>query len=454
MEKVEIKGFTLDKLIVHDMVAFFVDDQAFLISPQEGTSLCMTRPCLDELLHHRLHSETAFVLVQRGLASYEGSRPPVSPSGRISPTFFLIDLTKGCNLQCRYCFRELEADAPHMSSSQIDRICDELISYCRKHSIPCLTIQAWGGEPLIELSLIEQIRRRFDEAGINLQLTIETNATLISPDTARRLRDSRVEIGVSIDGCAAVHDAQRPFVGGNASFAHVLKGIENLRLAGYTDIGSITVVTRNTLVHLPEVIRCFSQELRIPSIKLNLMRKTERNRHLALDLEEIPGYVDGLLRELRICYEHGDSIIEQNISQRLGNLLFRPCGNICNAHGCHGGYRMLSIGVDNGVYPCELSDIPAYRLGEIGQGDFGEMVQKAIDAQMPYFMPRCLDCCHDCPWLFYCRGGCRSAMQYDCGDPCRIDQTECAFNRALYPRLVEILMLDPAFAEYLQKGTC
>ena len=454
MERVDVRGFTLDKLTVHDMVAFVAEDRAFLISPGQGTTLCVTRACLEELLQHRLHNETAFMLVQRALASYEGSRPPVSPTGRINPTFFLIDLTKGCNLQCRYCFRELEATAPHMTAGQIDDICDELIAYCRRHDIHGLSIQAWGGEPLIELRLIEQIRRRFDDAGVDLQLTIETNVTLITPDVARRLRASRVEIGVSVDGCAAVHDAQRPFVGGGPSFARVREGIENLRQAGYSDIGSITVVTRNTLEHLPEVIRCFAQELRLPSIKLNLMRKTERNRHLALELEEIPGYVDSLLRELRGCYEQGVSLIEQNIAQRLGNLLYRPCGNICNAHGCHGGYRMLSIGVDNGVYPCELSDIPAYRLGRIGEGDFCDMVQQAIDAQMEYFQPRRLEGCEGCPWLFFCRGGCRSAMQYDCGDPCRIDQTECALNCALYPRLVEILLRAPDFAKYLQKGSC
>lgn len=454
MERVDIQAFTLDKLTVHDMVAYVTSDQAFLISLLHGTTLCITRPCLEDLLHHRVHNETAFILVQRGLASYEGSRAPIPQCGRINPTFFLIDLTKACNLQCRYCFREPEVTAPHMTAEQIDRICDELIAYCQRHGLSCLSIQAWGGEPLIELSLIERIRHCFDETNIALQLTIETNATLITPSVARRLKNSRVEIGVSIDGCAAVHNAQRPFVGGSPSFARVREGIENLRQAGYTDFGSITVVTRNTLDHLPEVIRCFAQELHLPSIKLNLMRKTDRNRQLALDLQEIPSYVDNLLGELRACYEQGISIVEQNIAQRLANLLFRPCGNICNAHGCHGGYRMLSIGVDDGVYPCELSDIPSYCLGKIGQGDFTEMVQKAIDAQMEYFQPRRLDDCGECPWLFYCHGGCRSAMQYDCGDPCRIDATECAFNRALYPRLVEILMLDPAFAQYLQKGGC
>ncbi len=453
MDRVDIKAFTRDKLTVHDMVAFVAADRAFLISPRHGTTLCITRPCLDDLLHHRVHNETAFVLVQRGLASREGSRTPAPQCGRINPTFFLIDLTRGCNLQCRYCFRELEAAAPHMTVDQINLICGELIAYCRRHGMSRLSIQAWGGEPLIELPLIEQIRRRFDETGIALQLTIETNATLITLSAARRLKNSRVEIGVSIDGCKAVHDAQRPFVGGSSSFARVREGIENLRQAGYTDFGAITVVTRSTLAHLPEVIRCFTRELGLPSIKLNLMRKTDRNRQLALELQEIPGYVDSLLGELRVCYEQGILIVEQNIAQRLANLLFRPCSNICNAHGCHGGYRMLSIGVDNGVYPCELSDIPAYRLGEIGQGDFVEMVRKAIDARMEYFQPRRLKSCEGCPWLFYCQGGCRSAMQYDCGDPCKIDAAECAFNRALYPRLVELLMLDPAFARYLQKGT-
>ena len=281
---------------------------------------------------------------------------------------------------------------------------------------------------------------------------IETNATLITPEVAHILKESEVEVGISVDGNTLVHNEQRPFADGRPSLLCVENGISNLRSAGYKNIFSITVVTKNTLNNLDAIISYFSQELCLSSIKLNLMRKTERNRNLALDLEEIEVYVDRLLACMHKCYEQHLCILEQNISQRLSNLLFRPCNNICNAHGCHGGYRMLSIDACGGVYPCELSDDPSYQLGQVGNGDFIDMIKNAISNGHEYFSSREIEGCKGCPWFFYCQGGCRAAVKYDCGNPRRIDITECMFNRALYPRLVQIVLCDPTFANYLQNG--
>ena len=144
--------------------------------------------------------------------------------------------------------------------------------------------------------------------------------------------------------------------------------------------------------------------------------------------------------------------MEQNIAQRLLNLVHRPDNNICNAHGCHGGYRMLSFDSLGKIFPCELSDFPDYCIGSVKDHDLRGMVEKAIESGHEYFRPKDQSECKDCPWRYFCRGGCRSAAKFACGDPSRLDTTECAFNKALYPRLVAILLQDRGFAEYLQSG--
>jgi uncharacterized protein len=113
---------------------------------------------------------------------------------------------------------------------------------------------------------------------------------------------------------------------------------------------------------------------------------------------------------------------------------------------------MLSIDADGRVYPCELSDYPDYCIGEVGISDFADMVKKSIESKHEYFTDKRLNECTECPWLYFCGGGCRSSVKFSGKSPTEIDHTECAFNKSLYPRLVEILLTDSLFGRYLLKG--
>ena len=337
---------------------------------------------------HRLSDDLAFLLVQRGMARHQDSRPVSNQEEQIEPTFFLVDLTKSCNFACTYCFREPAETKKRMTPAMLAQICSSLIAYAKAHPERKLSIQAWGGEPLLELSSITELRHRFAQAHLSPEIVIETNAALITPETAKVLFQNDIRIGVSIDGTAAVHDRQRPTQTGSPSLSLVVQGIQNLRTAGYRNFGTITVVTKNTVEYLHEILDYFTGTLHLSHIKFNLMRKNNRNRDLALSLEEIDGYAESLLAELWQCYLQGISIVEQNISQRIANLLFRPNNNICNANGCHGGFRMLSIDAAGSVYPCELSDYPDYRIGDACNGDFDSMVSRAISQGHEYFQKR------------------------------------------------------------------
>lgn len=447
-----IPPFQKGVISVRRLIACECAEAALLVCPECGTTLAVERACVDALARQVLTDDLAFLLVQRGMAAHPQSRPVSEQPERINPTFFLIDLTKACNLACVYCFREPEGSAKRMTPEMLERICDSLIAYAHRHPERPLSIQVWGGEPLLEIDSIVRLRSRFREANLNPEIVIETNAALITPEIARRLFESDVRVGVSIDGVGAVHDLQRPTQTGQPSLALVERGMGNLRLAGYQSFGTITVVTRHTLDRLPQIMDYFAHTLGLRSVKFNLMRKNDRNRDLAISLDEVDGYARTLLHCLRELYQEKYSIVEQNVAQRIANLLFRPNNNICNACGCHGGYRMLSIDSCGDVFPCELSDDPNYCLGNVSSCDFDELVRDAVKGNHEYFRQRDQSPCGDCPWWYYCRGGCRSSVKYDTGSPLGIDQTECRLNRALYPMLTGILLSDPDFARYLLNG--
>ncbi len=72
-------------------------------------------------------------------------------------------------------------------------------------------IQFTGGEPLLNLGLIERAVDYLDEMGLQVPCQVQTNATLITPDVAGRLQSLKIGIGVSLDGPPSVNDRIRPF---------------------------------------------------------------------------------------------------------------------------------------------------------------------------------------------------------------------------------------------------
>lgn len=456
IEQIFLKGsdmsaVNIPDLQVKNLVLFRNHEGGFVISPEQGTTLLLDNKTTDDISKGRISEALSFVMIQRGMASYQYSRDLVDNVSSQDPAFFLVDLTKSCNLNCAYCFRELDRVLPSMERDQMEKVTRSLIRHMREHNGMPISIQAWGGEPLLKLDLILLMRRMFEAEKLYPEIVIETNGTLISEKTAKLLVENNIHVGISIDGIAAVHDRQRPALDGQRSLDRTEKGIRNLRNAGSQHFGTITVVTKNTLVYLEDIVDYFAKELKLSSIKLNLMRKNERNQGLAVDPEDIPNYIERLMQCLYNLYRNGFTIREQNVFQRLLNLTCRPNNNICNSCGCRGGRRMLSIDQNGFVYPCELTDYTAFRMGTIDES-FDEISYKASVAGNGFFADRILEKCHDCPWFYYCRGGCRSAAFYNSGSVTNIDETECAFNRALYPKLVEILINDLEFAEYLLRG--
>jgi MoaA/NifB/PqqE/SkfB family radical SAM enzyme len=135
------------------------------------------------------------------------------------PTGIDLKLTQACNLSCRYC--------PHWGPDGIrpDPVVfmdtQAMLGLVHEVAPFRLLIRLIGGEPLLH----PEWHRVIETAGeYGIWTTAVSNGTLIA-DQAERLVDSGLDnIGVSIDGPAPVHDAQR----GKGSWAAIAEGITEL----------------------------------------------------------------------------------------------------------------------------------------------------------------------------------------------------------------------------------
>ena len=142
-----------------------------------------------------------------------------------------------CNLACDYCFYLGKADLyPNGPAVMPEGVLERMVSSYLALPFDSYAMAFQGGEPL--LAGIEFFRRvsdavrRYARPSAKVHLSIQTNATLITPDMAKFLADEKWLVGVSVDGPAALHDKHRcGAVTGEGSHVAAMRGIELLRNA-------------------------------------------------------------------------------------------------------------------------------------------------------------------------------------------------------------------------------
>ncbi|MGH2942957.1 MAG: radical SAM protein [Solirubrobacteraceae bacterium] len=147
-----------------------------------------------------------------------------------------------CNLNCSYCYVFNKGDTtwrdrPARMSQEvfeagIARLRDACVRTGREH----VGVTLHGGEP----TLIGPRRARaFFEAArdglagvADVRLAIQTNGTRLNREWVELFDEHRVDVGVSMDGPAAVHDRQRVDHRGRGSHRAVRRGLDLLREGG------------------------------------------------------------------------------------------------------------------------------------------------------------------------------------------------------------------------------
>ncbi|MGE5298039.1 MAG: radical SAM protein [Acidobacteriaceae bacterium] len=180
-------------------------------------------------------------------------REQTIPGGNLLNYLELI-VSEKCNFRCTYCihFNNLEADRKgngrngKMDWDTAKRALDwyfTLLPDGREANV-----NFGGGEPLLNWPLIlqslEYCAKTFPLR--KTSFSINTNASLITPEIAQTLRLYRVSIATSLDGIQQGNDKVRLTAGGKGTFLSVVRGFDILAKAGYPIDGfSATVDRRN-----------------------------------------------------------------------------------------------------------------------------------------------------------------------------------------------------------------
>jgi uncharacterized protein len=151
---------------------------------------------------------------------------------------FVIKVASRCDLACDYCYIYTGPDQTWrfqpvmMSPPVVDATASRIGEHARAHGLASVRVGLHGGEPLLAgLETLEHLLiavRNAVPGHIRVDLTVQTNGTLIDHEFLRLFARHQVRIGVSLDGGRSANDRHRVRANGRSSYADVARALSLL----------------------------------------------------------------------------------------------------------------------------------------------------------------------------------------------------------------------------------
>lgn len=349
--------------------------------------------------------------------------------------------TPFCNLDCSYCYLPDRDITKRMSLETVDAVFTDLMTapfLGRRLSV------VWhAGEPLavglpfyvkaIESSMRLRIR------GCHVTHSIQTNATIINEEWCQFFKHNAVRVGVSLDGPAFLHDANRKTRNGRGTHREVMRGLEYLQGNGI-DFYALCVLTRKSLNYADELFEFFA------SIGLN---------QLCFNIEEVEGcHTQSSLAEIDIEQAYRDFFerfydltdrgkMQVREFQALRRLIYSGRYDRSNAQ-CS-PFSILSVDTDGSFssFSPELlsnshKDYGRFVFGNIHREPFISMLNskhfRRVFREINAGVARCRETCEH---FVLCRGGAPSNKVFENGT---FDSAETAYCRLARKALIDVCL--------------
>ena len=159
-----------------------------------------------------------------------------------TPLQFVLKVASRCNLNCSYCYVYNKGDETWRSRPSImpagvlTAAARRIRRYCESSGQTVAQVVFHGGEPCLvgaaRLRAWCQELREGLHGVATARFSIQTNGTLVDDEWIDLFRDEDIQVGVSIDGPAALHDEFRVDHQGRGSHRTVEEGLRRLIAAG------------------------------------------------------------------------------------------------------------------------------------------------------------------------------------------------------------------------------
>lgn len=271
---------------------------------------------------------------------------------------FTFQVTDKCNLACTYCYqinkstRRLKIEDAKLAVDKLLSGADGFGEYMNVNDSPAIIIEFIGGEPFLEIDLIDEITDYFREQAILLNhpwatkycISICSNGILYTDPKVQNYLNknkSHLSFSVTVDGVKELHDSCRVFPDGSPSYdiAHGA-ALDWMKRGNY--MGSKITIAPDNITYLADSLE---QMIRDGYYDINancVYENVWKDEHATELYKQVKKFVDRNVGKVNPRYL-AISLLENN-----GEPI--PANN--NQNWCGGTGLMLSIDPDGYLYPC------------------------------------------------------------------------------------------------------
>lgn len=316
-----------------------------------------------------------------------------------------LNVAHTCNLACPYCFAaggNYKGDEGLMSKEVGIKAIDYLLA--NSHKRPIVEVDFFGGEPLLNFSLIEYLvpygNQKAEAMGKTIKWSMTTNGVLLNEKVQDFLIANNIGTVLSIDGRKTVHDRHRYFKNKKGSYDIILKNYLQFKdkTQDYVVRGTYTGYNKDFYEDVNTL-----KDLGFKHISMEPVI-TDGNEPWDLkkaDLSILENSYEVLKNHFIDWYNKEDAIdfFHFNIDLKGGPCLYK------RITACGAGFEYIAITPDGDIFPChQLIEDSIYKMGNIMDDTFDTAIKDTFIENNIYNKETCSTC-----WArFYCSGGCHA----------------------------------------------
>ena len=304
------------------------------------------------------------------------AEPAQTPPADFPLQTLVLNLTNQCNLSCQYCY-EFGADkvaTPEGKPKFMDfETAKASVDFLLQQSAGRRQIHVtfFGGETLMNFPLLKQVvtyaNQQAADNGRQIDFSLTTNATLLTPTIIEFLSANRIGVTVSMDGTKEMHDKLRVFANGRGSYDIIAPKVRELIQNHRTRPIAARVTLTSGVTDVVKIFRHLKQDLGFHEVGFAPVT-TSPNQLYAINQRGMDGVLEqfhvlaGEYLEFALRGEaHGFS----NVSDTLAEL----CQGVNKSHPCGAGLGLLGVGPSGDIAPCHrFVDSDQHALGHISTG--------------------------------------------------------------------------------------
>lgn len=353
-----------------------------------------------------------------------GTGMPSWKEGKAQTVTFVV--TEDCNLRCKYCYISHKTSNKRMHYETARKFIDLILSDAINHA-PAVILEFIGGEPFLEVELIDRICDYFKLEAFkrgsqwfwNYRISITTNGINYGSEEVQRFiakNKGKISVGITLDGNQEKHDLQRVFVDGRGSYQTIVENIP-LYIKQFQPATKVTFASDDLKYLKDAIVNLWN--LGITEVAANVVFedvwKDGDDAVFEKQLKELADYVlDRQLFDRYLCTLFDDSIGGYLDEEQLE---LTSCG----------AGKMMAVDADGKIFPCiryksySLNQKQEWTVGDVENGFDMERIRPFMVTATKY---QCDRECLECP----IGSGCSHCQGYDYD----VAESDTNFQRAKY----------------------